>query len=113
MTSIVEVTLLRVRLEKAERERDEARAALSMRYALSREIEEILGVPSATASDEQLALGVAAAKRIVRDLNEAHALIDDVDDELAKEFGEDFMDVIDLVEAVRRLRRKAAARARR
>lgn len=45
-------------------ERDGARGALAIRYALRRDIEEILDVESGPASDEQLSRGVEAAKAL-------------------------------------------------
>jgi hypothetical protein len=58
-------------LVDALRERDALHGAMTVRYSLRREIEEIFGVTGAEASDEQLALGVAAARRIVRERDEA------------------------------------------
>lgn len=46
-------------------ELDGARAAVAQRWALRREVEAILGVPEGAASDEQLRLGVEAARRLV------------------------------------------------
>jgi hypothetical protein len=65
-------------LVDALRERDALHGAMTVRYSLSREIEEIFGVTGAEASDEQLALGVAAARRIVRERDEAQAEVADL-----------------------------------
>jgi len=111
MTTMIEVTLLRVRLEKAERERDEAR----------RELGEILAIIHRDGGHHTGKHGISKSVAdahatwadVVRERDEAHALIDKVDDELAKALGEGWFDGIGLHEGVRRLARKAAARARR
>ena len=54
-------------------ERDGARAAVAQRWALRREVEAILGVPEGAASDEQLRLGVEAARRLVERAEAAEA----------------------------------------
>lgn len=95
-------------LVDALRERDALHGAMTVRYSLSREIEEIFGVTGAEASDEQLALGVAAARRIVRQRDEAlYAL----DSEKMARYGREMDALDDLSEAraeVERLRERLA-----
>lgn len=67
---VLEATLRAVRAE-----RDDARGALSQRIALRRDIEEILGVESGPASDEQLARGVEAARRLRQRAETAESLV--------------------------------------
>lgn len=68
-----EVSELRDSLATTRRERDEARSALTVRTALRVEIEEILGVTSGPASDEQLRAGVEAVRALCKRAETADA----------------------------------------
>lgn len=55
------------------RERDEARAVVAARWALAREVEELLGIAAGPAGDDRLREGVEAVRRLRSERDEARA----------------------------------------
>ena len=57
------------------RERDEARAVVAARWALAREVEELLGIAAGPAGDDRLREGVEAVRRLRSERDVALALL--------------------------------------
>ena len=127
MTSIVEVTL-RVRLEEADRERDELRHKLAGEAAHIKSLEGLLVDAVRERDEAQAALSkkvrgndrllaackrlLPVAKRAIRERNEAYDVIDEINNELNGALGEASFEGESLVDGIRRLRRKTIAMVR-
>jgi hypothetical protein len=124
MTSIVEVAL-RVRLEEAERERDEIHHKLAGEAAHIKSLEGLLVDATRERDEARAALEkkvrgsdrlraacmrlLTVSKRVIRERNEAYDVIDEINKELNGALGEASSEGESLVDGIRRLRRKTIA----